>query len=141
MKDDFRYTRICCGCPQRIVYKYIMTGITGATGPSGATGATGATGPTGPSGATGATGATGPTGATEQVIYGKRRRSLGKGYISLRKRKWAKGIMPRNNRQNAEQGNNVISGADCNRRRRQVSLSLPGTRSSCSWAIPRSPVS
>lgn len=81
MKDDFRYTRICCGCPQRIVYKYIMTGITGATG---------------------ATGATGPTGATEQVIYGKRRRSLGKGYISLGKRKWAKGIMPRNNRQNAE---------------------------------------
>ncbi len=78
MKDDFRYTRICCGCPQRIVYKYIMTGITGATG------------------------ATGPTGATEQVIYGKRRRSLGKGYISLGKRKWAKGIMPRNNRQNAE---------------------------------------
>lgn len=56
MKDDFRYTHICCGCPQRIVYKYIMTGITGATGP------------TGPSGATGATGATGPTGATEQVI-------------------------------------------------------------------------
>ena len=55
MKDDFRYTRICCGCPQRIVYKYIMTGITGATG------ATGATGPTGPSGVTGA------TGATEQV--------------------------------------------------------------------------
>lgn len=96
MKDDFRYTRICCGCPQRIVYKYIMTGITGATG------ATGATGPTGPSGVTGATGATGPTGATEQVIYGKRRRSLGKGYISLGKRKWAKGIMPRNNRQNAE---------------------------------------
>ena len=46
MKDVFRYTRICCGCPQRIVYKYIMTGITGATG---------------------------PTGATEQVIYGKRR--------------------------------------------------------------------
>ena len=84
MKDDFRYTRICCGCPQRIVYKYIMTGITGATG------------------ATGATGPTGPTGATEQVIYGKRRRSLGKGYISLGKRKWAKGIMPRNNRQNAE---------------------------------------
>ena len=72
MKDDFRYTRICCGCPQRIVYKYIMTGITGATG------------------------------ATEQVIYGKRRRSLGKGYIRLGKRKWAKGIMPRNNRQNAE---------------------------------------
>lgn len=84
MKDDFRYTRICCGCPQRIVYKYIMTGITGATG------------------ATGATGPTGPTGATEQVIYGKRRRSLGKGYIRLGKRKWAKGIMPRNNRQNAE---------------------------------------
>ena len=90
MKDDFRYTRICCGCPQRIVYKYIMTGITGATGP------------TGPSGVTGATGATGLTGATEQVIYGKRRRSLGKGYISLGKRKWDKGIMPRNNRQNAE---------------------------------------
>lgn len=90
MKDDFRYTRICCGCPQRIVYKYIMTGITGATGA------------TGPSGVTGATGATGPTGATEQVIYGKRRRSLGKGYIRLGKRKWAKGIMPRNNRKNAE---------------------------------------